>query len=568
MHIDTFHPDIITEASATLFGAHSSAYGRIVRILDNFKASLQSVERTEGLGFLSMGIMGENTESRRWFASCFLRDAAGQMAAHMKDNKGKDIWLSETQRFGKPREEEEVFCLPAGSLIDLGLAYALVDVASPPHQLPSVHLRMPVFAYESLRDRRVRQQVFAMQGAWVLPIILYRPDRSGQLPLTLQEEVEETLTAWKEEAEDPLWIQPPLFVPDAGILGEEEARTRVQKELRALLPPLLVQLNGRTDILMDQAEHLVSQAREDILAVLKESLPRIARPMERLYQCAEKMPEAIVRELAQNPHGARSFEKTLRSGLRACSLRSLSGLFFPFKSFVGMAILTQGAWDKLIFSSLGSLPSLLALSWRSAKNAKESMLKTKSSTRISLLEKRIESLYAREMELFSHALQSVGHAESEALSLQVIGTDFLDEKSQQMLDLVIGQNLPKWRMFLMGFVSSVLFWGILSGPIIALYHRYFQALSETFVQRGEGLARYPIALGGQWFTSILLAAIPVGVLALITTLSITSKQRINRAKRQWIEGMEASIKELLEEKKLRVELFSKKLQAAQKLLSL
>ena len=61
----------------------------------------------------------------------------------------------------------------------------------------------------------------------------------------------------------------------------------------------------------------------------------------------------------------------LQAAIRTSSFGFINGhlaYWFPYRSLLGLMNLTHGAWDRLLISFSGSLPSLLSAIWTSAKD--------------------------------------------------------------------------------------------------------------------------------------------------------------------------------------------------------
>ena len=66
--------------------------------------------------------------------------------------------------------------------------------------------------------------------------------------------------------------------------------------------------------------------------------------------------------------GGGPLQAAIRARLRLALLTDTAAYWFPYRSLLGLMNLTHGAWDRVLISFSGSLPSLLSAIWTSAKD--------------------------------------------------------------------------------------------------------------------------------------------------------------------------------------------------------
>jgi len=139
--------------------------------------------------------------------------------------------------------------------------------------------------------------------------------------------------------------------------------------------------------------------------------------------------------------------------------------------------LTQGAWDRLIFTTLGSVPALVMTAFHSVKlwsktKDFESTLREQAQQRIRSL---INDAYRDDIKNFSRALDSVTH-ETET-------RDGENDNDNDMMDID--------TLWLGGIFAFILFWAMLAGPAVALYTDYLTNLGDTAQKVSNDWKNYP-----------------------------------------------------------------------------
>jgi len=108
------------------------------------------------------------------------------------------------------------------------------------------------------------------------------------------------------------------------------------------------------------------------------------------------------------------------------------------------------------------------------------------------------------------------------------GLDTLQERSQQLFEKKTSQcMLARPMVWLGGWIGMLVFWGLMAGPIVALYRDYLGASFEVLGQEG-GFERFPHPSAGMLLTSLLLSLLPTAIFAMLLVTIAQSRGRVRR----------------------------------------
>jgi hypothetical protein len=204
--------------------------------------------------------------------------------------------------------------------------------------------------------------------------------------------------------------------------------------------------------------------------------------------------------------------------------------------------LTHGAWDRVLLSLSGSLPSLVGAVWTSTKNlsaergAEQDMRDGLQRRSAAAVADRLGPLAARFqdelMELRqqrpSSSTKVVASSRSQVAYLS--GIETLQENSQQIFDEQVERvAVSRLSAILCGIIGTASFWFLMAGPIVALYRGYFDASYDTLREFAGDLQRFPRPDLSMMLTSLLLSSLPTAIFAMLVLSFAQSRSRVDRA---------------------------------------
>ena len=299
---------------------------------------------------------------------------------------------------------------------------------------------------------------------------------------------------------------------------------------------------------------------------LAEQLPRLALAVQHLDEATRKLPHDVAVELIGSGQTLRA---GIRARLRAEMLVSTAAIWFPFRTLLGLLNLTHGAWDRVILALSGSLPSLVGAAWTSIKNFNESnqtfqasdALRSRSSAMIAdrivplvfrfrnelSRVRTVNTRHSGRAEEMLGAGASVDANSSPSLDwhgIDLLGVDSLQERTQQIFDDEIEKAAPASSLIqFLGLLGTLLFWGLLAGPIVSLYRSYFAASYDSVSHLADNLDQFPHPPASTIFTSLVLSLLPTAIFAMLVLTWVQRRSRQETAARR----VNARIKEAIDE---------------------
>ncbi|QQL45731.1 hypothetical protein [Sulfuriroseicoccus oceanibius] len=582
--------DQVDAAAALIFPSDSPTAMRIGQHTTSLREDSARLKE-RGMGDVpTIALVGKVGEGKSWLAQCFLNgDTASAHVREMVrsgqnagDRTHQLIWLGESAPFSARSHDELFVRVPTSSMLDLGTPYALAD--SPGYSdhdptlealssvaITSASVKILATSVSQIRDGSLLPFVRSMDGATIVPVVRFRPEGgSAQLPSDdIISDCRREIAQWSEAAPH-CHFAAPLFVPDAGVAGQEEAEAIARKELTETLQPILADRAALDDRIDIQLRERLAIARQDIAQTLEPFRQRIGAPVEQLNQLTAEAGASIEDELIGNNDVLRG---AVRARFRGDALDRTPILLFPYRSLLGILGLTLGAWDRVIFATMGSVPSLVLSAWQAAKSFKDGK-PLNASLRDDLRSKVQESLqdrFADTLRAFAIGLESVAETGTttppERHSITLRGLAGLEMKSRTIIDDEIrGHRVNGVVLWLGGIVATAGFWTLMAGPIAGLYSDYLMNLLADLKAGSFSWKAYPTPSASLWLTSLLLSLAPTVVVAMLVMASACGGSRVRRTTKAIRKALGAEIGRRFGEEKLKVEINDPKLEAARKLL--
>ncbi|MEC7407195.1 MAG: hypothetical protein VYB72_00165, partial [Planctomycetota bacterium] len=291
---------------------------------------------------------------------------------------------------------------------------------------------------------------------------------------------------------------------------------------------------------------LDSRFRKTLQTLLSSQLPGMTSAVQRLRSESIQLPSQIAESLVG---GGGPLQAAIRARLRLALLTDTAAYWFPYRSLLGLMNLTHGAWDRLLISFSGSLPSLLSAIWTSAKDRQTDgqaldQVRTGVERRGErAVREKIGPLAKQFRDELNELRVRAGMAELEIQDREITspaeltGLETLQTESQQIFDREVELATSKRSSsIILGFLGTVIFWALMSAPIVSLYSEYLQASYDVFLSlfgmKGEtasvNLDGFPAPPAGMLLTSVLLSLLPTGIFAMIVLSLVQSRQRVEK----------------------------------------
>jgi hypothetical protein len=273
---------------------------------------------------------------------------------------------------------------------------------------------------------------------------------------------------------------------------------------------------------------------------LGDRLPDLTSAVRRLNTEARKLPLEVAESLVGS---GGSLQAAVRSRLRVSLLNDTAAFWFPYRTIVGILNLTHGAWDRVIMSLSGSLPSLVSAVWTSTKNLTSDRdanddirggLRRRSDAavadRLGPLTNRFRDELAALRKGKRHAEVSWTEATDRHPVASLSGLDTLQERSQQIFETEVDRvSMSRGAAIVCGLVGTAIFWFLMAGPVIALYRGYFDASYATLRELSGDLDSFPRPDFAMMFTSLILSVLPTALFSMIVLSIAQSRSRVRAA---------------------------------------
>jgi hypothetical protein len=584
----------IEHAAQMVFGHHPTQ--EAIRRL--CQQRLQESERLAAQGDLpaiALLVVGPVGAGKGWLARCFLQDAqlrqripSGQSDRHRSTQL---IWLglSPPTALGPG---EQFLAVPADKMLDLGAPYILGDApgftsAHPiesqlsQRALTSAAIKLLVLQQEHLRDRHLAELIRSLPGAYIVPVIRFRgAPHQPQPAASLREDVQYYYQRWQQQA-PAAQLLPALFIPDADHYAPhapEQTIALVQNLLQQTLTPLLQQpltlQRGRIREIHARY-HLLLRDLDPYLVELRTRLQPI---LDDIHSDLYNLIPRLAQQISGQDHQLRL---TIRIQLRALWLQATPLWCFPYRTILGLLILTTNAWDRLIWSALGSIPSLVAVVWQSVVNlSQQRRVRQRQQINIAaqlqqearaLLSGRLQQL-RRTLHQFRAADTSPSQAAPDdppAVAVRLIGLDEFQNRCRRIVHQSISEQVARsWAPLLFALVGTALFATLFAGPVLTIYRQYLHITTRAFSGEAVSWHDFPQPSLTMIVTSFLLSALPVVLTAMVALTWACRRSWIDTIAQRIRDQVAALVQQWQNQAQLRWEWEEPHVQAVQKLLGI
>lgn len=582
----------VRRAAVTVLG--DSPAGRdVAGLCADHQLSRRSIMQDRAVGATVVAIVGAAGQGKSWLAKQVVCGTAAEKAipsGNRDDESTRRLtWIGPQPPTDLDQRRERFLHCDAPSMHSLGGPYVLVDTpgATDDDQeiaetarraLALAAVLIMVVRRDQLRSQTVSVLTTLGEGTLVVPVI--NAVRNANDPELAADA--DTLVARMRSAAPSGTILAPIMIPDFDVqsIDEAEASSAALAQLTRLLQPYL---DGH---LTDDRRRRIRLAavdarfRESLRTTLSEHLPGLTRAVEQLNAEARQLPRDVALSLVGGPEALRA---GIRSKLRLSLLTDTAAIWFPYRTLLGLLNLTHGAWDRVVLSLSGSLPSLITAAWTSARNLnrngdverdmRDGLRRRSSAAVVDRLGPPIARFHDQLRELMSAVpgeAEPAVDAEDEAgpQVAYLAGIDALQEESQRIFDEEIRRRSPTaWLTMVFAIVGTAIFWAFMAAPVLSLYGQYVTASYETFRDGGGPLERFPRPELSMLLTSLLLSILPTSLFAMLVITWSQRGSRVNAAENRIRERHDETITRLQREGVLRLRWNNSQLADAEFLLS-
>lgn len=530
-----------------------SATGReVLELCDDHAEARHLILEDRSAGLSVVAVVGATGQGKSWLIQQLVRGSAAAAAIRSGNNADEATeklnWIGPAPPADlDPRYEEYLHC-KSTDMQPIGPDYLLVDapgstddrraiagIAARALSLASVLLL--IVRRDQIRSEAIGMLTEASEGTIVVPIINVVRHHDDKLNADV-----DSLTARMRRAAPSSVILSPVIIDDFEVDGrtETEVGQRAIEEIASRLKSEVDSSWGGERRRGVRLAALDARFRAALHSVLSGQLPGLTGAVRRLNDEATALPLEVAESLVGRGGPLRA---AVRSRLRLSLITETAAIWFPYRSFLGLLNLTHGAWDRLMMSLSGSLPSLVSAVWSSTKNlaadrgAEQDLRNGLQRRSAAMVADRLGPLAARFRDELSELqekrpakINTLNGDSSRSQVAYLSGIDTLQEVSQQIFDAEVDRAaMRRPTAVLCGLLGTLLFWFLMAGPIVALYRGYFDASLSTLRDLAGDLEMFPRPDMAMMLTSFFLSLLPTALFAMLVLSVSQSRSRVNRA---------------------------------------
>jgi hypothetical protein len=538
--------------AATTVLSDSPTGREVLDLCDDHAEARRMILEDRSSGQVVIAVVGATGQGKSWLIRQLARGAAVSAAVRSGNNADeateKLTWVGPTPPADLDSAHEQYVHCKAADMQSIGTPFLLVDApgctddrrvvaAVAARALSMAAVLLLVVRRDQIRSEAVGMLAEASEGTIVVPIVnaVRRHD-------DLLEADVESLAGRMRHAAPTSVVAAPIMIEDFEVEGRSE-RTVGSKAAEAIADCVQTELGSSWEGDRRRSTRLAAldgRFRSALHSVLSDQLPGLTAAVRRLNDEATALPTEIAESLVGRGGPLRA---AVRSRLRLTLLTDTEAIFFPYRSILGLLNLTHGAWDRVLMSLSGSLPSLVSAVWSTTKNLsversaaediREGLQRRSAAAvadRLGPLANRFRDELSELRDQKPAKVKSFAEDGSRSQVAYLSGLDTLQERSQRIFDEEVDSvSIRRTTALVCGIVGTLLFWFLMAGPIVALYRGYFDASLTTLRDLAGDLEQFPRPHFSMMLTSFLLSLLPTAIFAMIVLSVAQSRSRVGRA---------------------------------------
>jgi hypothetical protein len=550
------YSDRVASAVTQLFGDQPVAQS-VLHACREFDRQRESIESSRGVELLTISLVGAKGQGKSWVARQLVRDQrviqelrSGDLA---KDATAQLTWIGpRSPEQLNPNFERFIFC-NSEQMADISRPFMLLDtpgltdadaqIAEIARQALSLSpIKLIVIARDQIRSAINTHIARQTAGSVCLPIItMVEP---GELATSsggeLADDLRQLMAHLAQSAPQSDWLEP-IVVEDfdlAGgeqVVGERISQTIIERLRSRPLDDMSLSRSREQRLRAAQERFRIQVSR-----LVGDQIPQLASAVKRLHEETERIPEEVISSMLGSPL---ILQAAVRSRMRTQLVGDTSSLWFPYRSVLTLLHLTHGAWDRVLMSLTGSVPSLFGTLTAWARNLQQSRqirweLQQGLRDRIERqIDDRIEPL----CEQFQRVIQRLQNRDRKSLAslgedhvasspgVKLTGIEQLQSRSQDIFENTLAENaFASLPLQVVGLGGTALFWSMLSGPIVSVYRQYFQASYHALTDTVAHVDGFPHPPASMLFTSLLLSVLPLLIYCMLVLTVYLRRSLVER----------------------------------------
>ncbi|TWU46322.1 hypothetical protein Poly51_57180 [Rubripirellula tenax] len=560
---------------ATTHVLGDSPTGReVLELCEQHSQARRMILEDRSQGNTVIAIVGATGQGKSWLIRQLIRSssAAGLVRSgnNLDEATEKLVWIGPSPPADLDSRSEQFIHCPAANMQTIGTPYLLVDAPGATDARPAIaavakralsmaSVLLLVVRRDQLRSETVALLTEASEGTIVIPVVnAVRRDDS------LDTDIDAFIARMRKAAPTSRVVAPVIVEDfDVGDRSENDVGAAAAETIAERLNSEIGEVWEGDRRRSTRLSALDSRFRAALHSILRDRLPDLTAAVRRLNEEARKLPLQVAESLVGS---GSSLQAAVRSRLRLSLLNETAAFWFPYRTQLAILNLTHGAWDRVLMSLSGSLPSLISAMWTTTKNLTSDRdaqsdlrdgLRRRSDAavadRLGPLAVRFRDEVAALRDGKRHSTPSLTDTESRGQVAYLSGIDTLQERSQQIFDSEVDRvSITSTMAMLCGLIGTAIFWFLMAGPVVALYRSYFDASLVTLRDLGGDIDAFPRPDLAMMLTSLILSVLPTALFAMIVISVSQSRGRVRAAEARIRESHHSTIEQLQNDGVLRL----------------
>ena len=522
----------------------------------------QELDSNRGMKELTIGFVGPKNHGKSFLLRLLLSNPEQQQQIRVGVGRSgrtdRLVWVGRQRPEPFDELSEQFIQLQSEGETQLRHVVTLVDVPGftesnvraqqvSQRAITSCQLKLLVVKSNRVEDAILGVEALKLDGSPILPILngLEYPLEADETRI-LSDALHQLLS---QHAPNSTILQP-LPLPRLRSASNQSTEADVRRLLIERLDRVIDELAVAGPRPSRQVAVQLNRCKGELRSLLVDFIAK-ADAIEGEYQQRERvMEQTLFKALFANE---RLESSAIRLALREQLVHKTPMLLFPYRSVTGLLSLTSGAWDRLALGMAGSLPSLALTTFSTRDNRKRltALQQERSETMLTRLTEEAARELQDSWQDYGALLQSAGVSRDPLQSpqVQLHGLSGLQLAYRQILERCSAASVTGNR--LSGTVATLLFWGMLSGPLYGLYRQYFAALLDGYLYNpATNLTTYPDPGVGVLLFSMLLALLPMLLIGATAMAATTSGRKVAQCRQQIEVELHQEFQQRLQDRRL------------------
>ncbi len=542
----------IRQATQALLGQQHLTH-QISEWCDQYQLQCDSIVSSRGVSLTSIAIVGAKGQGKTWIARQMILDrrvSQGLPSGVLSSEATTHVhWIGPIVPEALDASRELYHPCRSETMLDLGRPYMLLDTPgitdddlqaakTAKEAMALSPVKLLVVRRDQLRGAILSQLANFTEGAICIPVITCVPlndlavSATKRLSESLQRDLDTFCDAMKSSAPKTKFLES-ILVPDFEADGDEskiglavarDLQTRLQSES---LDDIAATRANRLSAATDRLRHRIGQ-------MLDSQLPQLSAAVRRLHSEADALPSQTIETVL----GSRVvLQSAVRGRLRAQMIADTGMIWFPYRTVLTVLGLTHGAWDRLLLSLSGSVPSIFGTFAAWARNVQQSRkINWEMHEGIrDLLNRQIQDRLEPVQAQFHRAVTRMRGSDQEIKSasaspqIRLTGVEELQSRARSVFEWCVDKHQMPWMTLqFFALIGTCIFWLLMAGPIVSIYRQYLGASYETLSGAQSSVEHFPHPSPALLLTSVLLSLIPMLIYAMIVLSWSQRRTKIHR----------------------------------------